>query len=303
MATKKILVNPKGKKKPSHVRSRFTDDSLTFVPIRNGKDIENPKKIDTISEQGFTCREELAREISDYMLNPGYLDNSLMGFASTYAHWNGDTGRMVSSPLMNEKQLQDFTSLMDIFVGGIGSAIAPLKILEACGPRKVLDCTSYDNKLIVYRGLPQPIYLHNPVFVSYFAGAARLCCAIAKMGKANLFLTARNVALAKAAITRASAQSRKNYGLQLIDSICPIMLRNFFSSSSFVPSSSNHFTALKLVAKELPATWGRPLSISYNWSHEQMDMMQDGFSDASDYLVKSINRPKPKKKASSFLYY
>jgi hypothetical protein len=303
VATKKVLVVPKGKKKPTRARSRFTETYLIYIPIADGKDLEKAKTLEDLPERGYTCREELIREISDNMTRSGYLDNSLMGFSSSYTHWDNNLNRVVSSPLMNEKQFQDFKSLMDIFVGGIGSAIAPLKILEACGPRKIQDCTSYDDKVIVYRGLPQPIYLHNSVFVSYFAGAARLCCAIAKMDKANLFLTMRNVALAKAAITRASAQSRKRYGLELIDSVRPIMLRNFYSSSSYVPSSSNHFAALKLAAKELPANWGRPLSISYNWSYEQMDMMEDGFSDASDYLIKSINRPKPKKKASSFLYY
>lgn len=301
MATKKALVKPRGKKvhRPTKVHLREMT-GLTYILIPDKKELEVPKNINEISMYGFSCREELTREIMDNMSNE-FVNNSVMAFAATYEKW--ENNKAISKPVMSEKELRDFTGLMDIFVGGIGSGIAPLEFLEACGPRQIEDCKVYGDKIIVYRGLPQPIYLHNPTFVSYFAGAARLCLAVAKADKAGRFLTMCNVALAKAAISRASAASRKKLGIELIEAVRPTVTRNFFATEAFVPSGSYHFEALQSVAKDFPSTWGSKFSISANWDYDRVDILDCGFDESSGRLTRALSKPAPKKKANQFLYY
>lgn len=301
MATKKALVKPKGKKVHRPTRAHFNERTgLTYILVPDEKQLEVPKNINKISMYSFSCREELAREIMDNMSDK-FVNNSVMAFAATYEEW--ENNEATSKPVMSEKELRDFTGLMDIFVGGIGSGIAPLEFLEACGPRQIEDCKVYGDKVIVYRGLPQPIYFHNPTFVSYFAGAARLCLSVAKADKAGLFLTMRNVALAKAAINRASAASRKKFGIELIEAVRPTVTRNFFVTDAFVPSGSYHFAALQSVAKDFPSTWGNKLSISTNWNYDRVDILDCGFDESSGRLTRSLNKTAPKKKANQFLYY
>jgi hypothetical protein len=135
VATKKALVKPRGKKvhRPTKVHLREMT-GLTYILIPDKKELEVPKNINEISMYGFSCREELTREIMDNMSNE-FVNNSVMAFAATYEKW--ENNKAISKPVMSEKELRDFTGLMDIFVGGIGSGIAPLEFLEACGPRQI----------------------------------------------------------------------------------------------------------------------------------------------------------------------
>lgn len=308
MALKKVLIRPKAKLKWKATPRKIAlgIPKLAFIPRwEYFNDIKSDNAISDYTEIA-TCREEIIREINDNLDNLLVTNAKLIcflvkqgGYSTNYSTWNDYV-----IPL---SKVETFARLLDIFVGAIASGISTIAMLEACGPREACDYEVYNDRIFIYNGIPSPMLVQNPHYVSLFYGAAKLCSELVTRPIGKVLTENEAIRrLVRAAIQNSQAGNRKKAGIAVIKLLSDLIPKHIVGNVNFPPTKEVHFKALQLLTNQtLYQVVGDASSISRSWmlNNTSIEDSNTGFDDLSHTITLNHSKKATSKPKNHFPLY